>query len=289
MKHILVHLHIYYHDQTDYFIRKLSNISGCSWDLCVTMAEKNAETIRKISLFKSDTKFIITENIGYDIWPFIKVMKTADLDSYDYIIKLHSKGKSHMKTHGIRLDGYGWRNALVDSLLGNRKKFLDGMDAFSDQDIGIVSCDLLWLKTVEWTGEDNELLGKELERIGMSVTDRHFCVGSIFMARAGVFRFLKDSRISQEMFPLEMHSHSGGSMAHVYERIISMAPSAYGYKAWTASPGTAVAIYMKFNRIISPLLKNFLSIDREGVTGTKCITFLGMKLRLGKLRETATE
>lgn len=263
----------------------MSNISGCSWDLCVTMAEENAETMRKINLFKPATRFIITENIGYDIWPFIKVIKTVNLDSYDYVIKLHSKGKSQIKVHGIRMDGYRWRNALVDSLLGDRRKFLNNLNAFSDSEIGIVSCNMLWFKTVEWIGEDNELLDRELERIGMLVADRHFCVGSIFMARASVFRFLKDSRISREMFPLEMHSHSGGSMAHVYERIISMAPSAYGYKAWTSSPSTIAATYMKFNRIISSMLKKLLSIDRAGPTGTKYITFLGLKFRFGELRK----
>jgi len=281
MKHILIHLHLYYLDQADYFIRKLSNISGCRWDLYVTMAERDADTERKFTEFKPGTEFIITGNIGYDIWPFILVIKSVSLDKYDYIVKLHSKGRSIIKAHGIKLHGYGWRNALVDSLLGSRKKFLDDMDAFSDQDIGIVSCDLLWLKAVEWNKEDSWMLDKELSRIGMTVTDRHFCVGSIFMARAWIYRFLQESDITADMFPDNPKSHSGGSMAHVYERIISMAPSAYGYKAWTASPSRSMSAYLKINRLISPLFRNLLSINREGPSGAKYIIFLGMKFRLG--------
>lgn len=41
MKRIIVHLHLYYLDQTDMLIEKLNNIKNlCNLDLIVTMSEK---------------------------------------------------------------------------------------------------------------------------------------------------------------------------------------------------------------------------------------------------------
>ena len=69
---LLVHFHVYYHDQVDYFIEKMSNINGCDWDLYVTMSEMNPETVGKLRQFKPSAVFIKIENLGYDVWPFIK-------------------------------------------------------------------------------------------------------------------------------------------------------------------------------------------------------------------------
>ena len=56
---ILVHLHLYYHNQVDFMIKKLKNINNCDWDLYVTVCEDNPVSIRKILGFKKDAKIII--------------------------------------------------------------------------------------------------------------------------------------------------------------------------------------------------------------------------------------
>ena len=47
-KHVLVHLHLFYYEQTDYFIKKLANINNCNWDLFVTYVEEDKKSIDKI-------------------------------------------------------------------------------------------------------------------------------------------------------------------------------------------------------------------------------------------------
>ena len=202
MKRILVHLHIYYHDQTDFFIEKLSNITDYEWDLFVTMTGTNKDTENKITAFKKDTHIIRTENIGYDIWPFIKVIKSVNLDRYDYVMKLHTKSESVLKIHKITLCGYEWRNALVNSLLGSRRKFRKILKIFRQRpDIGIICCRMLWMKTSLWHSEDSFLLDRELRRIGLKVSDRHFCVGTMFIARSRIFRYLQKDNITENIFP----------------------------------------------------------------------------------------
>ena len=289
MKRVLVHLHIYYHEQTDFFIEKLSNINGCEWDLFVTMDGINRDTADKLTAFKRDTHFISTENIGYDIWPFIKVIKSVNLDRYDYVMKLHTKSESDLKIHGIRLRGYEWRDALVNSLLGSSGKFRKILKIFRQHpDTGIVSCRMLWLKAIEWQDEDSFLLDRELRRIGLRVSDRHFCTGTMFIARSRIFRYLQKDNITENIFPHIQVSHSEGTMAHVYERILSMAANAYGYRAATVSQNTAAAAYLVLNRIMTPVFKRIFSINREGDTGTKFVWIFGMKIRAGLCRGILT-
>ena len=292
MRKVLVHLHIYYHDQTDYFVGKLSNISGCEWDLYVTMNAREETTVLKLKSFKPDVKIIETENRGYDVWPFIKVIKSVNLDSYDYILKLHTKSESMITSHRIRLDGYKWRNALVDSLIGSRLKFRTILKMFAKHpDTGIISCDMLWLETIGWLNydEDKRLLDNELDRIGLTVRDRHFCVGTIFMARSCIFKFLQKDNISPEIFPDVLISHSGGSMAHVYERILSMASDACGYRAMTTFPNCAMEIYIRLSKLITYIFGNIFAITREGEWGIKYIRIFGMKIRTGRLRGLMTK
>ena len=103
---LLVHFHVYYHDQVDYFIEKMSNINGCEWDLYVTMNNLVQETVDKLTVLKPDTHFIEMENVGYDVWPFIDVIKSVDISDYDLVMKLHTKSRSFLKAHGIRLKGF---------------------------------------------------------------------------------------------------------------------------------------------------------------------------------------
>ena len=79
MKKLLVILHMYYPDQADYFVRKLGNICCCDWKLVVTYTEYDAVAFRAIRDFVPDAEFMKVENIGYDIWPFIKVIRNTYL------------------------------------------------------------------------------------------------------------------------------------------------------------------------------------------------------------------
>ena len=56
-KKILVHLHLFYHNQIDYVISKLRNITNCKWDLYVTFCDENEKSFLKLKRFKPDVIF----------------------------------------------------------------------------------------------------------------------------------------------------------------------------------------------------------------------------------------
>ena len=92
MKKILVHLHLYYPE----FYKELENCilnlePKYDFDLFVTIPETNLNLKPQILSTFPNAKVQVVENIGYDIYPFIKVIQGVNLDDYSYVIKLHTK------------------------------------------------------------------------------------------------------------------------------------------------------------------------------------------------------
>lgn len=284
MKKVLVHLHIYYRDQTDYFIGKLSNICGCEWDLYVTMTELNSETESKLLSFKPDAHIMKVENRGYDVWPFIRVLKSVDLDKYDYILKLHTKNRSDASSriNGLSLDNYKWRDELVDPLLKSKKIFLKLLDNFDRYpEVGLMCSHLLYKHISNGLKEDMSKLDNELKRLGLNVKDKKFCAGTMFIARSAPYRlFQNDGLIDIGLFSDIPHSHSIGSMAHVYERILTMVVNAAGYKVKPIIINWVKSIYIIVAYSVQPVFQKIFSIRRQGEDRIKILTLFGFRFKI---------
>lgn len=284
MKKVLVHLHIYYRDQTDYFIGKLSNICGCEWDLYVTMTELNSETESKLLSFKPDAHIMKVENRGYDVWPFIRVLKSVDLDKYDYILKLHTKNRSDASSriNGLSLDNYKWRDELVDPLLKSKKIFLKLLDNFDRYpEVGLMCSHLLYKHISNGLKEDMSKLDNELKRLGLNVKDKKFCAGTMFIARSAPYKlFQNDGLIDIGLFSDIPHSHSIGSMAHVYERILTMVVNAAGYKVKPIIINWVKSIYIIVAYSVQPVFQKIFSIRRQGEDRIKVLTLFGFRFKI---------
>lgn len=284
MKKVLVHLHIYYRDQTDYFIGKLSNICSCEWDLYVTMTELNSETESKLLSFKPDAHIMKVENRGYDVWPFIRVLKSVDLDKYDYILKLHTKNRSDASSriNGLSLDNYKWRDELVDPLLKSKKIFLKLLDNFDRYpEVGLMCSHLLYKHISNGLKEDMSKLDNELKRLGLNVKDKKFCAGTMFIAKSAPYKlFQNDGLIDIGLFSDIPHSHSIGSMAHVYERILTMVVNAAGYKVKPIIINWVKSIYIIVAYSVQPVFQKIFSIRRQGEDRIKILTLFGFRFKI---------
>ncbi len=284
MRKVLVQFHVYYHDQTDYFIEKLRNINGCEWDLYVTMNRHDATTEKKLTDFKPDVKIIQVENRGYDLWPFMKVIKSVNLDDYDYILKLHTKNGDCRtnRINGLGLKNYEWRNELVNSLLKSPVLFRKLLDTFEKRpEVGLICSHLLYKKVSEGLPEDLSELDRELDRLGLDVKERKFCAGTIFMARTRPYKLFQDNKaVSLGTFSEQSRTHSIGSMAHVYERILTMAVSAAGYKVHPVIIDWPKSLYVILERRVDPVIQQIFSIQRLGEDRIKVLTILGIHFRL---------
>lgn len=231
---ILVVWHIYYKDQIPWFLERLSQIHACDWDLLVTgtiLGEKEKQQIR---LLKANARFLSTENVGYDIWPFISAIQQTDLGDYDWILKLHTKSPVEKGT-SIRFAHrnyreYEWRDALVNPFLRDKRHWYKILKRLQrNPRCGMLCSKEFYIRSRRWP-EDGALLDEELERLHISTQERRFCAGTMFLIRADLLSPVLKRHLSPENFPSESVSHGGGTLAHIYERIFSLLPPAQGYK-----------------------------------------------------------
>lgn len=281
MTTLLVHLHVFYHEQVDYFLSKLGSIRDCDWDLVVTFSERRQQTEDRIRAFKPDARFMEVENVGYDVWPFIKVLKSPDAKDYRYILKLHTKNVDpHVnKVNGLKLSGSRWRDILVDSLLGSPVRFADCLRRMeSDSRSGFIyAYELKRKRSKGMTG-----IIHEAKRIGVSELGGEYASGTMFLARTEALRTIAEADISSEMFAKDRsRSHSRISLAHVYEQLICFAMQDAGYRALRVPAGTADSVRVFVHRMVSPVLKFVFSLEREGTDDAKVLTVLGVKLKMG--------
>lgn len=288
MSRLIVHFHIYYHDQVDYFINKMKNINGCDWDLLVTYSTASSKTEAMIKEFKPDAQFLKVENAGYDVWPFIKVLKVLDFTKYDYILKLHTKNISPRKNriNGLSLKYDRWRNILVDSILASDQQFAKCLSLLdNDSKCGIVCSYELAKRRSKGLPEDLSALENEADRIGVTNLKGKFVSGTMFMARLDAFRMIKDADLDVEAFAVhKAESHSRGSLAHVYERLLVFAVYSSGYKAALVNTYMNTSVKVFLHRLLSPVVRYFFSIERigEGEKEHKRLTFLAIPIKMSK-------
>lgn len=288
MSRLLVVLHVYYHDQVDYFLDKLANITGCEWDMVVTCSDSSDESLKKIREFKPDATFILADNAGYDVWPFIKVIRATDFSKYEYVLKLHTKRfiSMSMKIEGLDMHKWFWRDTLVDPILKSKERFsrcLAIMEA--NRKIGYICSYELHLDLKQNHEDDEILLRKEAERISLGeVKNGRFCAGTMFLARMQSLNKLKEIDFTDEMWNFRTESGQTGTMAHVYERLLCLIMRDAGYisRALPNSKRRSSKVFCR--RLISPVLKSVFSLERKYPSRSKYLTLMGVKINLSKLK-----
>ena len=280
---LLVHLHVYYHDQLPWFLERLAGIGGCDWDLAVTWSGTHPESEEMLRSFRSDAMMLPVENAGYDIWPFLKVLSTVDLSAYAWVLKLHTKRiDNHVdRINGIRLRGTQWRDLLVNPLLEGPAQFRKVFALLQEkEDAGMVCSGFLIRRCSPFLTEDGRALEDELERIGMKAKERKFCAGAMFLSRMEPFRRLAFLGLTAEDFGASAASHRTGTLAHVYERILGIAVLSCGYRILPAPYRRGAYCLWKAGRCIGEGLKRILALNRSHIDGRKYLTLLGFTFPL---------
>lgn len=226
MKKILVHLHLYYHEQLQFMIDKLANITDCEWDLYVTTCEYNPETNFKILELKEDAKIIQLKNVGYDVYPFIYVLNLINLEDYDYIIKIHTKKPQKISNYPCR------RSVLISSIVGNQDILKKNLNIFEqDKNIGMMGCENLLFSIEKEAKENIPVTNTLLKRLKISKRDGFFIAGTMFMVRAKLMGIIKDLNLTIEEFEKNCLNETGdcGTLAHSMESIFGIVVLDQGY------------------------------------------------------------
>lgn len=232
MKKLAVHLHLYYLEQLDEILEKLCNLLEIDFDLFVTMSKVDEEVKRKILNKFSNAKVFVVANRGYDIGPFIWFLHQINLDDYEYVLKLHTKGKKSSNYTFIknrRLDNALWGKIMWDSMLKSKERVRKNIQILdSNENIGMVG------STYCFSNEERHYLhlmndiNIAMEKMGFQkISGLSFIAGCMFMCRAKVLKPLL-------IYSLNDFDETNGkvkdeTLAHVVERLFGAIVLALGY------------------------------------------------------------
>ncbi len=212
--HILVHLHLFYLDQLPYFLEKLANITG-SYDLICTVNQKNPALVQQLQQFHPNTRVILVENRGYDIWPFLQVIYQVDLSKYDYVLKLHSKRNIPYEAYRTH---FPWREALVEPLLHSPEIFKKNLHLMKNNG-GICASGLCFLQRDFSLPENTVLYTSCKKHLHIQNNTRWFIAGTMFLIKSKCLVPLQHYPFSAEDFFPNSKSNSTSTLAHALERI----------------------------------------------------------------------
>ncbi len=258
----LVHLHLYYYDQLDFYLEKLSVVPE-PFDLFVTMREQNDEINKKIYRFKHDAKILVTKNVGADVWPFISVLNSVNLDDYDYIIKVHTKrfiNAFYLLPTGFQTHGWNWRNALTSFL--TKTNIVKVFKAFADnKKLGMIADSRVILINYNKDKRTTDYTKEIMRKFGMNDKITH-AAGTMFVVRAKLMQIIKTMNFKESDFS-EFKSIQSGQLAHNIEQLLGSVVIAQGFEIQDVTTGIGMKIFWRIQRPIQKTIRFFFRISRD--------------------------
>ena len=214
---ILVHLHIFYYNQLKDFISKISKFTEHDIDLFVTYVQVPNLTFEKGIIYSAFPNAHIEEvpNRGYDVYPFLKVINSVNLDRYDAILKLHSKGQKKGKyffNWNYPCKKISWREGLLAPLISTPEVFNRNLKLLGNGVNMVASGPFI----VNRVGFSCKGVREELQHLGKhQIKSFEFVAGTIFLASPSIFKSLPF--YDECYFPVPIIGTE--DISHVYERI----------------------------------------------------------------------
>jgi len=214
---VAVLAHIYYPDLADEIAAAIE-ICGPQTTVIVTYVDPDALPEIKSSFAShqiTHVEFLLVENLGRDMWPFIQALKSESLDHVDAILKIHTKRSLHLE----RGKGDAWRRSLIGGLIPNQTAVAHLANEFTQNPKLAWACPSEWVAGNESWGRNkrtvDNLLGKiHLKRPRTLV----FPAGSMFWMSPE----LRESLLSLNLRRDDFSSTPAldGSLEHGLERFI---------------------------------------------------------------------
>ena len=242
MFRVAIHFHLYYMDLLDKYLERISllNNSKCFFTIYLTSSVVNNETELGKSNLKSvqtsldkynlanKCKIITVPNIGYDIGPFVHVINSIDLDSYDLVLKIHTKnekGSNVTALNGVNYTDKDWSELLIDSVLKNKSTISKIFSIFKKNlDVNMVSSKYCTTSDEFYYKKHIKKVNEILNKISLpAVESIEFCAGTIFWARTSIFKLIQN-KYTIESFVDSRNNMSDidCTLAHTFERLFGV-------------------------------------------------------------------
>ena len=228
MKPILVHIHVFYTEQWPDLYALLTSLCEYDFDVWVTHCGNRQDFENLVLSDVSSAHVLQVPNAGYDIGPFVAVLKQVNLVDYSYCIKLHTKRDLPVNSMlgPYDVSGGAWRHCLLSFMKGPGFKMC--LESFAaDEKLGMVGHHaLIWQREPS----DKKVWRQAvqlLESAGLRYRNPAYVAGSMFMCRAILLRPLVKI-LGESCFGTTERKDSS-SLAHVAERLLGFVITAQGY------------------------------------------------------------
>ncbi len=278
MAKLAVHLHLYYIEQLPLVLKYLCSLKNSDYDLFVTMVEKHQDVENQIKSLYPNAKIWQVENRGYDIGPFIDFLHHIDLDNYQYILKVHTKGlrsPNYTLLNGCRFDNALWGKILWQSMLATERRLQENLEVLdNNRDYDMLGSQYCLTSSPKDYTNLLPQINSELKALGvLPKNELSFVAGSMFLVRASVLKPLLHYSLTD--FPYTDGSIKEGTLAHVIERI-------FGCLAQKIYPLTYGSYTLGFTYVA---LKRFLYQKKQTKRGTQVIKICKIPVYSKKLKE----
>lgn len=248
MVDFLVHIHVFYEEMWQELKEHLTCLSSHSREIWITLP--NGIVMPEAQLLQDcpEAHILHIDNRGYDIYPFVEVLKHVDLSQFRYCIKLHTKRDMPTPAHvgSVDVSGSKWRHLMLSFLKkDNLARTLQAFD--HDEKLGMVGHHALickkepddaqaWEQSKQWIRA--HAAGAELHSL-------KFVAGSMFICRAGLLVPFRDILADAE-FEIPSREHPS-TISHAAERLLGHVISAAGYDIRDAytSPSAKLIVWYK--------------------------------------------
>jgi len=223
-----IHAHLYYPELWHELAQCIRNFDDWSYDLCVTTPHREERIHELVHKDFPRAKYIVCENRGYDVGPFVEVLNGVDLSKYDYVVKLHTKRDWCGWMNSTYVMGSKWRNWLL-SFCKTKENLCRTLSVFRENpSAGMVAHSAVIVSHGDYL--ESESVKREADLIvrgaGLIPKCRKFVGGTMFVVRASLLIPLQHRHAISDFAVVK--SHELGTLAHVYERAIGYVVMAQG-------------------------------------------------------------
>lgn len=234
MKPLLVHVHVYHTKLWAELKDLMRYLAPYPYDLYLTMVEAHAGIQKDAYELHPHPHIILLPNNGYDIAPFLHVLKLVDLSQYSYCIKLHTKRDmpppwiDFCYPMGFRYWGAAWRKRLLAFMRkGNLEKCLSAFE--KDPALGMACHRSLATYQEPMDYEAEKKCQEHLKNSGLNTNAYGYVKGSMFICRASLLCPTQQLNVYDKDFDGNQQSGNYGQTAHAIERFIGSSIIAQGY------------------------------------------------------------
>ena len=226
---ILVCLQMFYPESWDTILQYLKNLEAYHFDLIVTYQRSilSSDLLPRIRSEYPNANLIEVDNVGFDIGSFYTSIQNVDLDEYDIVFKVHSKGIHRRRLYMYKqlLKRSDWFLYLFEGVLGagNVHKNIDKL--LHDSRCGMIAAGNL---IVHDPKHKQNLVKKTLEEYSV-VCDVHenyfFVAGTCFAVRAHLME-----QFQKQELQFTQSKRGRFSLAHCIERTMCFPAQLNGFE-----------------------------------------------------------